>query len=212
VFDFNGVVSLDEPVLYEVLAELARERGVRLTEERYFTEFVGHSDEAVLETLFAPDRPTLERLIAERVARYRRRVVDGSTVPQAVREAVQVAAARVPCALVSGSYRPDVEPVLAAAGLEGLFTAVVTAEDVERMKPDPEGYVLALERLDRGLVPADAVALEDTGPGIAAAKAAGLHCVGVASTLPAERLAPADLVVPALDRALIERLIGGTAR
>jgi beta-phosphoglucomutase len=195
-----------------VLAELARERGVDLTEERYFTELVGHSDEAVLSAVLAPDRATLEGLIAERLARYRGRVAGSSTVPEAVREAVRAAAARVPVALVSGSYRPDVEPVLAAAGLDGLFSAIVTAEDVERLKPDPEGYLLAVERLDRGLAPEDAVALEDTPPGIAAAKAAGLRCVGVASTLPAERLAAADLVVPAVDSALIDRLIAGTAK
>jgi len=78
---------------------------------------------------------------------------------------------------------------------------------VTRGKPDPEGYLLALEQLR--VQAADAVAIEDTPPGIAAAKAAGLHCVAVLGTAPRERLAGADEIASRLDSGLVDRLLAG---
>ena len=66
--------------------------------------------------------------------------------------------------------------------------------------------MLALKRLR--LTAADAVALEDSPPGIAAAKAAGLSCVAVLGTAPRERLGQADEIVPSLDAAVVDRLLG----
>ena len=87
----------------------------------------------------------------------------------------------------------EVETVLDAAGID-VFEVIVSAEDVTRGKPDPEGYLRALELL--GVEAAEAVALEDAPPGIAAARAAGLRCVAVLGTVPRERLGEADEVVP----------------
>jgi beta-phosphoglucomutase-like phosphatase (HAD superfamily) len=91
------------------------------------------------------------------------------------------------------------------AGLDGLFAAGVTAEDVERGKPDPTGFARALELL--GVPPTDAVAIEDSEAGVAAAKAAGVWTVAVTGTVGAARLAAADELAERLDAALVERLL-----
>jgi sugar-phosphatase len=100
--------------------------------------------------------------------------------------------------------RSEIDMVLRAAGLD-VFEVIVSAEDVTRGKPDPEGYLLALRRLR--LPAADAVAIEDSPPGIAAAKAAGLSCVAVLGTAPRERLGQAEEIVPRLDAGLVDRLL-----
>src|SRR6185503_12697431 len=120
--------------------------------------------------------------------RYVRRA-DGATIPETLREAVRYAAARVPVAVVSGAYRREIEPVLQHAALAERVTALVAADDVTRGKPDPEGYVRALAALGDGLVPPDVVAFEDTEAGVAAARAAGLRCLGVRGTHADEPLA-----------------------
>jgi beta-phosphoglucomutase len=107
--------------------------------------------------------------------------------------------------VVSGALRPVVEAVLAGSGLRECFTAVVTSEDTPRGKPDPAGYLLALEML--GASATDAAALEDSPDGVAAASAAGLYTVAVLGTAPAERLTAADEIVARLDAELIERLL-----
>jgi len=96
--------------------------------------------------------------------------------------------------------------VLKATGLEELAAVIVSADDVAAGKPDPEGYVLALELLE---VPGDAVvAFEDSEAGVTAAKTAGLSCIAVAGTMAPERLRAADEIVAALDVALMQRLLG----
>jgi len=94
---------------------------------------------------------------------------------------------------------------LAGAGLAGLFDAVVAAEDVARGKPDPAGYFHALELL--GVSPAEAVAVEDSQAGVAAAKAAGLYVVALLGTADPARLEAADEIAERLDTALVERLL-----
>jgi beta-phosphoglucomutase-like phosphatase (HAD superfamily) len=83
---------------------------------------------------------------------------------------------------------------------------VVTVEDVERGKPDPVGYLRALEQLD--VSSADALALEDSEHGIAAAKAAGLYVVAVRGTADPTRLEEADEIAERLDSTLVETLLG----
>ena len=72
----------------------------------------------------------------------------------------------------------------------------ICAEDVQRGKPDPEGYRTAAERL--GFHPADCLVIEDAPTGIAAGRAAGSWVVGIASTYDARQLRDAHCVVPRL--------------
>ena len=206
MFDFNGTLSHDEPLLCAIYRELFAKHGRPLTEEQYYTRLAGLSEEAIIGSWLGADGPLLGSLVAERIERYAVAAADGSTVTEPVREAVRHAAARVPVAIVSGAFRAEIVPVVEAAGLATEITAIVAADDVEHGKPHPEGYLLALDRL--GVGPGAAIAFEDTEAGIASAKAAGLYVVAVLGTLPPERLAQADEHVTAIDTALIERLLG----
>lgn len=205
MFDFNGTLSHDEPLLCAIYQRLFARHGRPLTEEQYYTELAGLSEEAIIGGWLGVDGPLLASLVAERIDWYAAEAADGATVTGPVRDALRYAAARVPVVIVSGAFRAEIEPVIAAAGLRDELTAIVAADDVERGKPHPEGYLRALELL--GVDAQDAVALEDTEAGISSAKAAGLHVVAVLGTLPPERLAEADEHVSSIDVALVERLL-----
>ena len=208
IFDFNGTLSHDEPILFAIFHDLFAEYGRPLSEEAYFDELAGLSDPEIVRTWLGPDHPAVDEVIERRVARYRELTADGSSIPQEVREAVRYAAGRVPVAIVSGAARAEIEPVLEAAGLAGLVRQIVAAEDVDRGKPDPVGYLRALQLFGGGLIASDVLVFEDTEAGIASAKAAGMRCIAVLGTLEPERLAAADEIVPALDVALMQRLLG----
>jgi HAD superfamily hydrolase (TIGR01509 family) len=208
IFDFNGTLSHDEPILLAIFLELFAEYGKPLPAEVYFDELAGLSDPEIVRTWLGADHPAVEEVIERRIERYRELAADGSTVPQEVRDTVRYAAERVPVAVVSGAARAEIEPVLDAAGLAREVRAVVAAEDVPRGKPAPDGYLRALELLDEELAPSDVLVLEDAEAGIAAAKTAGMRCIAVLGTLPPERLAAADEIVPALDVTLMQRLLG----
>jgi len=200
VFDFNGTLSDDEPILYTVYAELFAEQGRPLSEREYYDELAGHSEEEILERWLGRSTP---ELVADRIARYRARSGDGSTVYPEVREAVRYAAQRVPVAIVSGAALEEVRPVVAAAGLE--IPIVVAADHVIDGKPHPEGYLIAARML--AVEPRDVLAFEDTEAGVASAKAAGMRVVGITRTLGAERLAAADELAERIDLDLMHRVL-----
>jgi HAD superfamily hydrolase (TIGR01509 family) len=208
IFDFNGTLSHDEPILCEIFCELFAEQGRPLSAQEYFDELAGLSDPEIVRTWLGRDHPAVDEVVERRIARYTERVADGSSVPEPVREAVRYAAARVHVAVVSGAARAEIEPVIRAAGLAGLVQAIVAAEDVGDGKPHPAGYLRALELLDGGLDASDVLVFEDTEAGVASAKAAGIRCIAVLGTLAPERLAAADEIVPAIDIELMQRLLG----
>ena len=207
VFDFNGTLSQDEPILCEIFGELFAEHGRPLSAQEYFDELAGLSDPEIVRTWLGRDHPAVDDVIEERIRRYREAVADGSTVPEEVREAVRYAAARVPVGIVSGAARAEIEPVLDGAGIADLFSVVVTSDDIELGKPDPEGYRRALTLLNEDIDAAHVLVLEDTEAGVASAKDAGLRCIAVLGTLSPDRLLRADEIVERVDVELMERLL-----
>jgi beta-phosphoglucomutase-like phosphatase (HAD superfamily) len=195
VFDFNGTLSDDEPVMCEIFRTLFAEHGKPLTERQYYDELAGLSDPEIVRTWLGADHPDVDAVIQERVERYRAAVGDGSTVHDQVRGAVHYAAARVPLAICSGAARAEIEPVVHAAGIADCFNAIVSSDDVAHGKPDPEGYLAALEALGTR----DALVFEDTEAGIASAKSAGLRVIAKVGTLEPERLRAADAFAPRID-------------
>jgi beta-phosphoglucomutase len=207
IFDFNGTLSNDEPILFEIFRDLFAEYGRPLSAEEYFDELAGLSDPEIVRTWLGAENPAVDEVIERRIERYREIVADGSSVSEDVRAAVRYAAGRVPVGVVSGAARTEIEPVLDAAGLTAFVSAIVAAEDVAAGKPDPAGYLRALELLDVGLAASDVVVFEDTEAGVGSAKAAGMQCIAVLGTLAPERLAGADEIVPAIDLGVMQRLL-----
>ena len=114
-------------------------------------------------------------------------------MPGAVELVREIRAHGLPLGLVTSAGRRYAESTLVHLGLRGEFTVVVTAEDVQVGKPDPEGYALACRSL--GVEAGACVAFEDAPAGVAAVKAAGMYCVAVATTHDPADLAAADRVV-----------------
>ena len=207
IFDFNGTLSNDESILLDIFRDLFAEYGRPLSAQEYFDELAGLSDPEIVRTWLGTGNPAVDEVIERRSVLYRARVGDGSSVSEDVRAAVRYAAERVPVAVVSGAARAEIEPVLDAAGLGAFVSVVVAAEDVAAGKPDPAGYLRALELLDGELEASNVVVFEDTEAGVASAKAAGMQCIAVLGTLAPERLAAADEIVPVIDLGVMQRLL-----
>jgi beta-phosphoglucomutase len=207
IFDFNGTVSDDEGLLAELFERIFAEVGIDVPAQLYFDEFVGYSDAEICARVLArfgrQQEGLTERLVARRTELYLEAQRANPTVtPQAI-EFVRQVAARVPVGIASGAARREIETVLEASGLRELFPVLVCLEDVVHGKPDPEGYRVALEQLNRSAAtPIDAaevLVFEDSEQGLKAAVAAGMRCVMVAGPTPAERLSDAACIVDALD-------------
>jgi HAD superfamily hydrolase (TIGR01509 family) len=198
VFDLDGVIVDSEHVWDEVRQRLAEERGGRWHDQasrdmmgmsslewsRYMHDVIG---------LAEPPEEINAEVVRRLVAVYREEL---PLLPGAV-EAVEALAARWPLALASSSNREVIDLVLRVSGLERLFAATVSSEEVARGKPAPDVYLEAARRLD---VPAErCAAVEDSENGILSAKAAGMRVVAIPNPQypPADdALAAADLVLP----------------
>jgi len=120
-------------------------------------------------------------------------LADAPRLYPGVPELVRRLSGRVRLGIVSTTWRENLDVVLAATALADAFEILVGKEDVAAVKPDPEGYLLALERLR---LPAEAVvALEDSATGLQAARAAGLRAFAIGHrNPPGEWVGPSEYV------------------
>jgi len=196
IFDFNGTLSDDEPILARIFMELFAERlGWAMTAEEYESTLLGHSDREIVEIAVRAhgggDPELIEKLLRLRKEAYRVAVAEHSPISaQAVDLVEQLAAADVPMAIVTGAQRDDVLAVLAASPVGARLHRLVAEEDVRRGKPDPEGFLRGAELLD--VEPSSVLVFEDSVPGIRGAEAAGMRCIKVSG--PATFAAVAALI------------------
>lgn len=197
LFDFNGIIINDEPIHDQLLKQLLIEENMRPKDDEFWSVCVGRTDRACLKELLhrrgrLVNDDYLDRLIQRKAVAYEKTLAEMETLPiyaQLAELLDQLTAAQLPLAVVSGALRSEIELVLTRAGIRDRFSVIVGADDVETSKPDPEGYLLAIERLNQAfpdlqLQPADCLAIEDSYPGIKAAKRAGIPVAGVAHLHP----------------------------
>jgi beta-phosphoglucomutase len=217
IFDFNGTLSDDEPILFDIFSELFRVHlGWDMTAQDYREDLLGRSDREIIEHAVARHgkgtRQEVARLLRVRQGIYRHRVADKSPIVEATVVLVKLLADNgIPTAIVTGAQRDDVMAVLEASPVGGLFTIVIAEEDVTNGKPHPEGFLEAARLLDRR--PGDVLVFEDSVPGVGAALAAGMYCVAVGGPKPSAQLrAVAPAVVSALSAKLLSDALTGWRR
>jgi HAD superfamily hydrolase (TIGR01509 family) len=196
VFDMDGLLVDSEPSWAAAEAELFARHG-RPFGPGDVLDTHGRSVEETL-AIYAErlGRPP-DLLFAEMLASIRRRYETEVPIRPGAAEVVTLLHGRLPMAVASNSPLELVELGLRRHGLRDAIDHIVTADDVPRAKPAPDVYLEACSRL--GVAVADVLALEDSVPGVRAAKAAGLVCVGVPERLGIDLVgAGADLVVGSL--------------
>lgn len=198
LFDFNGVLVNDEPVHCDSLIAALAEYGIPLDRGAYYRDYLGFDDRECFRFTFERrgmrlDDRALRDAIERKAAHYERAIRASMVlVPGAAEFARAAAADGHRLAIVSGALRREIDLVLGAAGLRNLFETVIAAEDVPACKPDPAGYRLGREAL--GIAPSQCIVIEDSLPGLAAARGAGLRCAMLTTSHPRESLRDADLV------------------
>lgn len=207
VFDFNGTLSDDEPILFAIFCELfSTHLGWAMTQQDYDEHLLGRSDREIIEYAVtnhgAGDAAQVERLLELRHGWYQRRVADNNPITEEALGLVETIVAQgIPVAIVTGAQRVDVLAVLGSSPAGPLIEFVIAEEDVTVGKPHPEGYLGAAARLDRA--PSDVLVFEDSVPGVQAALAAGMHCVAVSANPMPALIDVAPVVVPALGPGLL---------
>jgi beta-phosphoglucomutase family hydrolase len=209
IFDWDGVI-INSAEHHEISWErLAGEVGKQLPEGHFKAGF-GMKNEVIIPELLKwesePDQ--VRRLSLRKEELYREVVVERGIValPGVEKWLRTLREAGIPCVIASSTHRKNIITTLGVLGLESFFEVIVSAEDVQRGKPDPEVFLTAAKRI--GVAPGQSIVFEDALVGIAAGHAAGMRVVAVATTNPKEALAHAEWVVDRLDELTVKQLWG----
>ena len=196
LFDFNGVIINDEPIHQQLINQMLIAENLRPQPgDRKFC--LGRSDRACLRDLLADrgrviSESYLTQLVNRKAEAYQHELEKLEKLPTypGLKDLIfQLRSRGLKLAVVSGSTGKEVELVLSQAGLSDCFTVTVAGDDITTSKPEPDGYFLAVERLNQmyagfNLQTSECLAIEHTFAGIEAAKRAGIPVVGVAHTYP----------------------------
>ena len=216
IFDFDGVIADTEPLHFEGLRRTLADIGITLTEADYYANYLGFDDQGcILEALRVNQRPAtgplVQDLMHKKAAAYVASINDHLVIFPGVREFVEEAAAAYPIAIASGALRPEIELILDQAGIRKAFRHITSAEDVTRGKPDPQPFLHALASLNRHsptstISPESCLAIEDSLPGIRAAKSAGMKVLAVANTHTVQDLREAHAIAQSLSEVRLHEL------
>jgi beta-phosphoglucomutase len=224
IFDFDGVIADSEPLHFRAFQQALAEDGLELSPKEYYARYLGYDDVGVFQA-FGEDRglpmeaARVTELVTRKGMKLQAMLNAGSVLFPGAVEFVRAAARDVPIAIASGALRHEIDEIIAAAGVSDLFAAIVASGDTPESKPSPAPYRLAFERLRDvsgiALDPRRCVAIEDSRWGLESARGAGLRCVGVTNSYPADELVGAELVVnglQALTLDALDRLCGAVTR
>ncbi len=197
LFDFNGVIIKDEAIHQQLIEEILIEENLRPSPQEYRQVCLGRSDRACLAELLkhrgrVVSDSYLTQLVIRKAQAYQRQLEKLAKLPiyPGLEDLIfKIRVANLPMGVVSGALRSEVELVLHRAQLAQHFAVIVAGDDIKASKPQPDGYLLAVERLNQQnpsltAQASDCLAIEDTPAGIEAAKRAGMQVVGVANTYP----------------------------
>ena len=215
IFDFNGIIVDDEPIHFELFQKVLAEEGIELTNDAYYARYLGFDDRGAFSFGYREhnrplSQPKLTELIARKAVYYQDAIRNHVAIFPGVKKLVADLAQSLPLAVASGALRNEIETILTTANLIHHFKVLVSAEDVERGKPEPDIFLQALAALnahDGNPIQANqCVVIEDSKEGIKGARRAGMKCLAVTNSHAAELLGEANLIVKSLEEVGLARL------
>ncbi|BAY18175.1 HAD-superfamily hydrolase subfamily IA, variant 3 [Anabaenopsis circularis NIES-21] len=197
LFDFNGVIINDEHIHLQLIDEILIQENLQPQKLQERQTCLGRSDRACFQELLANrgrvlTEESLNQLLSRKAEAYLLELEKLEKLPiyPGVEDLIyQVRSQNINLGLVSGALSKEIEFVLCRTKLTEYFKVIVAGDDITTSKPNPEGYLLAVERFNQkypelNLQPQECLAIEDTFAGIQAAKQSQMKVIGVANTYP----------------------------
>jgi HAD superfamily hydrolase (TIGR01509 family) len=188
IFDFDGVVLLSEPFHMAAWTKLAQEIMCPLP-EGFLERGLGTSDEDLSQELaqcWRSEQVSYDWILNKKRAYYQDSLKETMVMVPGVLAAIKHLHGKLPLALATSSCRLDIEPVIEKYHLRRYFSVILTVEDVQKPKPDPEIYLKAAARLS--VSPQQCWVFEDSFSGITAAQKAGMNIIAVTTAYPVHEL------------------------
>ena len=216
IFDFDGVITDSEVLHLRAFNRSLAPFGIEISTKDYYTNYLGYSDFDCYKALIDNGVLKIDESRVDDILREKSRIfeeltkTEGRTI-EGVHEFLRMLKHnKVPMAICSGSLMAEIELMLDEAKLRQFFTVIVSAEQVKKGKPSPEGFLLTLQKLNKKHRPPIAagqcIVIEDSRWGLQAARGAGMHPVAVTNSYGADQLTLAEKVVAKLTELTVEDL------
>jgi len=209
IFDFDGVITDSEVLHLRAFNKVLARYNIEIKEEIYYKEYLGFTDldcfkSVVEKSKLGLDSEQIRNLIKQKNQVFEELARSEATIFEGAQEFLQMLRDNgIPMAICSGAVLEEIELILEQSGLGHFFDIIVAGDQITKGKPDPEGFLLALERLNKGrqnpIAAGECVVIEDSHWGLEAAKKAGMHTVAVTNSYDADQLAMAERIVARLN-------------
>jgi beta-phosphoglucomutase len=216
IFDFDGVITDSEILHLRAFNRSLVPFGIEITMKDYYQNYLGFSDFDCYRVLIEKGLLKIDEHQINDILKIKSRIfeeltrTEGRTI-EGVHEFLKMLEQnKIPMAICSGSLLVEIELMLDEAKLRHFFTVIVSAEQVKKGKPHPEGFLLSLRRLNEAchqpIAANECVVIEDSQWGLKAGKDAGMHTIGVTNSYDADQLSLAEKVVSRLTELSINDL------
>jgi beta-phosphoglucomutase len=205
IFDFDGVISDSEPCHLAACNKVLADFGIQISKEEYYAEYLGFTDYELFKDIEKQHKTdfegiSIEQLIEQKAEIFQELIGQTDHLIDGVVELIEeLRKNNIKIAINSGAIAADIKIMLAGSPIENSFDIIVSADDITKSKPDPQGYRLALEKLnavsDSQISAKQCAVIEDSRWGIVSAKKAGMHIIAVTSSYTADELKDAEMII-----------------
>ena len=216
IFDFDGVITDSEILHLRAFNHVLAQHNIEITTKDYYKDYLGLTDFDCFEALvdegrLKPDAQGIKNLVKQKNRVFEELVKTEGRIIEGVRDFLDVLKRNdIGMAICSGALLAEIELILKQSRLRPFFEVIVSAEQIKEGKPNPEGFLLALQRLneerENPILADECIVIEDSHWGLEAAKAAGMHTIAVTNSYDAEQLAMAEKIVARLDELTMDDL------
>lgn len=202
IFDMDGVISDTNYIHAQIESDLLKDSGIYISKEEIIEKYAGYKVSSFFEELLAKNniKCDLNKLLKDKHDIFVSILENDriKSIPGAVDLIAKLKESNFKLAVASGTEEEIVRMILEKLGVLSCFDVIISADEVEHGKPRPDIFILTAEKLS--VTPAECVVIEDSKNGIAAAKAAGMKCIGLTN----DKTAPADLIINSFDEINID--------
>ena len=216
IFDFDGVITDSEILHLRAFNRVLAQHDIEITTKDYYKEYLGLTDVdcfklLIHQGLLEAEQQQIENLVKQKNLIFEEMAKTEGQIIEGVRDFLQMLKENnVPMAICSGAVRAEIELILEQARLSPFFAVIVSAEQIKKGKPHPEGFLLTLQKLNSNvtdpILPNQCIVIEDSHWGLKAARAAQMHTIAVTNSYDADQLSMAEKIVTCLSELNIEDL------
>ena len=200
IFDFDGVILDSENSHFIAFNEGLKKLNINISEDEYYSKYISLDDRGVIANVvndknISVTNEEIDMIIKNKNDYFESRLIDNSKLFPGVEELIIQLSKNFVLSIGSGANRSEIIKTLKNNNIYDYFEIIVSADEVNNPKPNPETYNRVLDNINTDFNINEIIVIEDSPGGIEAAKSAGLKCIAITNTFDNKELGKADIIV-----------------